>query len=284
MIIEKNLVLAETSKKPLLYDVFYTPSDNEKPLIIFCHGFKGFKDWGVWDLVAKQFANAGFFFVKFNFSHNGGTLEQPVDFPDPETFAQNNFSIELDDLDRMLDHLQSSIKWKNRIDFNRLGLLGHSRGGSIALIKTEEDSRIKKVATWAAVSDFEARFQVGTEAFNIWRETGISYIENSRTKQQLPLNFQFYEDFIQHKTRLTISRAVKQIKVPQLIIHGSEDPTVSIKEAKAIHSWNPESKLEIINGADHVFGASHPWNKENLPHDLMRATKLTANFFQQPNK
>ena len=40
-------------------------------IVIFIHGFMGFKDWGAWHLMAKVFAKAGFFFVKFNFSHNG---------------------------------------------------------------------------------------------------------------------------------------------------------------------------------------------------------------------
>jgi len=82
MILEKNLILKTKGPKPIVYDVCYIQSQRPKPIVIFCHGYKGFKDWGAWDLVAKSFANAGFFFLKFNFSHNGGTVEQPMDFPD----------------------------------------------------------------------------------------------------------------------------------------------------------------------------------------------------------
>ena len=67
--------------KPIVTDLFYKQNNTKKPLVIFCHGYKGFKDWGAWNLVAETFAKSECFFVKFNFSHNGGTAENPIDFP-----------------------------------------------------------------------------------------------------------------------------------------------------------------------------------------------------------
>ena len=67
MISEKNLILTSEGKKPIVYDVCFNQTQSPKPVIIFCHGYKGFKDWGAWQLVAETFANAGFFFLKFNF-------------------------------------------------------------------------------------------------------------------------------------------------------------------------------------------------------------------------
>src|SRR5690554_4420115 len=241
MIIKKNLILKDANKKPILYDLYYKESKEPIPIVIFCHGYKGFKDWGAWHLVAEAFAEAGFCFLKFNFSHNGGTVEQPIDFPDLDAFAENNFSLELDDLDRLLNNLESGNENLNQ-QISTIALIGHSRGGGTVLIKAEEDSRIKKVVTWAGVCDFKARFQENTSGFEQWKKSGVTYIENTRTKQQLPHNFQFYEDFKANELRFNISRAVKNINVPQLIIHGDEDPTVSAKEAMAIHSWNPKSQ------------------------------------------
>ncbi|RZV60365.1 MAG: alpha/beta hydrolase, partial [Flavobacteriaceae bacterium] len=70
---KKNLVLSKKAAKSIIFDAFYQKTGLGKPLVIFCHGYKGFKDWGAWDLVANAFMEAGCFFVKFNFSHNGGT-------------------------------------------------------------------------------------------------------------------------------------------------------------------------------------------------------------------
>lgn len=279
MLIRKNQILKSKNKKPILFDVYYKETIETQPLIIFCHGYKGFKDWGAWHLVAEAFAEAGFCFLKFNFSHNGGTMEDPIDFPDLEAFAENNFSLELDDLDRVLNTIESGNEnFPTKI--STISLIGHSRGGGIVLIKAEEDSRIHKVVTWASISDFKARFQEGTEEFKSWKETGVTHVENSRTKQLLPHNFQFYKDFKENQERLSIPRVVKNMQIPMLIIHGSEDPTVSQKEALAIHSWNPKSGLHIIQGADHVFNAKHPWEETSLPDNLKSAVQKTIDFLK----
>ncbi len=279
MLIKKNQILTSENKKPILYDVFYNETAKPQPTVIFCHGYKGFKDWGAWHLVAEAFAEEGFCFVKFNFSHNGGTIEEPIDFPDLEAFAENNFSLELDDLGRVLDEIGSGNENLPK-KISTISLIGHSRGGGIVLIKAEEDPRINKVATWASVSDFKARFQEGTEEFKSWKETGITHVENSRTKQQLPHNFQFYKDFKENENHFSIHRAVKNLRIPQLIVHGSEDPTVSLKEAQTIHSWNPESKMITINGADHVFNSKHPWDESSLPGELKNVVEKTIDFLK----
>lgn len=249
------------------------------PVVIFSHGYKGFKDWGAWHLVAEAFAQAGFCFVKFNFSHNGGTMEQPIDFPDLEAFAENNFSLELDDLDRILNEIENGNENFPK-EISTISLIGHSRGGGIVLIKAEEDSRINKVITWASVSDFKARFQEETEGFEAWKETGVTHVENSRTKQMLPHKFQFYRDFKNNEERFSIHRAVKSLEIPLLIVHGSDDLTVSLKEARAIQSWNPKSEFEIIENADHVFNAKHPWDESNLPTQLRIVIVKTIDFLK----
>lgn len=279
MIINKNQLLNAKGKKPILYDLYYNKTETPQPVVIFCHGYKGFKDWGTWHLVAEAFAKAGFCFLKFNFSHNGVTTEEPEGFTDLQAFAENNFSKELEDLDRILDFVTKTKKNLPR-KIESLSLIGHSRGGGIVLIKADSDYRINKAVTWASVCDFKPRFQEGTDAFENWRKTGVTYVENSRTKQMLPHNFQFYKDFKENEERFSINRAVKHLKIPQLIVHGSDDPTVSLKEAQAIHSWNPNSELLVIEGADHVFGAKHPWDENELPNNLKKVVEKTIDFLK----
>ena len=78
----------------------------------------------------------------------------------------------------------------------------------------------------------------------------------------MPHYYQFYEDFVTNKKRLNIERAVKQIKNPYLIIHGNKDTSIHLSEAQNLHTWNPESQLQIIENADHVFNIKHPWKNE----------------------
>ena len=133
--IKKNLILERKNKKPIVYDIFYKESNTPKPVIIFCHGYKGYKDWGAWNLVAKQFLDAGFFFIKFNFSNNGGTIENPVYFDDLEAFANNNFSKELEDLDAVINLISLNNNFNYELDPFNISLIAHSRGAGIILIK-----------------------------------------------------------------------------------------------------------------------------------------------------
>ncbi|GAA4273347.1 alpha/beta hydrolase [Aquimarina gracilis] len=275
---KKNIKLEGKHQKPILADVFYIKSQEKKPIVIFCHGYKGFKDWGAWDLVADAFANAGFLFVKFNFSHNGGTVEQPIDFPDLEAFGNNTYIKELDDLETIIDWVSGTdFGYKGMADTAEISLIGHSRGGGIVTIKAAEDPRISKLISWAGVSDYKERFPKG-KAFELWNKKGVYYIENGRTKQQMPHYLGFYTSFIDNEERLTIKKAAKKIKIPHLIIHGTHDPTVSLEEGQNIHSWNPNSELFLIEGADHVFGAKHPWSHNEMPAYLKEITVKSIDF------
>jgi pimeloyl-ACP methyl ester carboxylesterase len=277
MFIQKNNIVEGKHIKPCLVDVFYTSNNKPKPIVVFCHGYKGFKDWGAWNLMAEVFAEAGFFFVKFNFSHNGGTVEQPIDFPDLDAFGNNNYTKELDDLESVIDWVLTNSSLKKEINTDDISLIGHSRGGGIVTIKSEEDMRIKKVITLAGVSDYKSRFPKN-ESFQKWKEKGVYYVKNGRTHQEMPHFYQFYEDFDKNENRLTIARAVKKLQIPHLIIHGDNDTSVSINEAISQHKWNPKSQLEIIKGANHVFGTSHPWKESKLSNKLEIVTQRCFEF------
>src|ERR1700733_321717 len=103
MEIISNIELEGRHGKTILADVIYKDSREAKPIVIFIHGFKGFKDWGAYNLVARHFASKRFVFVKFNFSHNGTTPKKPTEFDDLEAFGNNNFEIEMDDLGQVID-------------------------------------------------------------------------------------------------------------------------------------------------------------------------------------
>ena len=277
MNITKNIQIKGKHNKPILVDVFYKNDNYPKPIIIFCHGYKGYKDWGPWNIMAEEFANSGFCFVKFNFAYNGGTVEQPIDFPDLEAFGNNNYTKELDDLDSVINWLIQKYESNNNFKTTNLVLLGHSRGGGIVTIKSAEDSRISKIISLAGVSDFGKRFPTD-EAFQNWNTDGVYYVLNGRTKQQMPHYYQFYEDFLENEERLTIKRAASKLKIPHLIIHGDNDTSVSIDEAYNLHNWNPKSEFHIVEDADHVFNTKHPWEKNVLSNELNRCIDVISSF------
>jgi pimeloyl-ACP methyl ester carboxylesterase len=278
MVIEEvNKIIKGPHRLPILLDVFYNDTVAHAPLIIFCHGYKGFKDWGAWNLLAKTFADSGIAFLKFNFSHNGGSVEQPIDFPDLEAFGHNNYTKELDDLSQVLDWVETTYSEHPYIDASNITLVGHSRGGGIVTLKAAEDCRVKKLVSLAGVSDFKSRFPKGTD-LDAWESTGVRFIMNGRTKQQMPHYFQFFEDFIANASRLTVQAAAKNLKLPHLIIHGDTDTSVDLKEAFALHKWHPESQLILLEGANHVFGSHHPWDFSELPPCLQQIHSKISHF------
>jgi pimeloyl-ACP methyl ester carboxylesterase len=275
----KNIPIAGKHKKPIITDVFYIEGGKPKPIVIFCHGYKGFKDWGAWNVMAKTFAEAGFFFIKFNFSYNGGTIEQPIDFLDLEAFGNNNYTKELDDLETVMDWIASNEHYHYEANLSHINLIGHSRAGGIVTIKAEEDNRVKKVISLAGVSDFGKRSST-TGNLEQWKKDGVKYVLNGRTKQHMPHYYQFYEDFIQNEERLTIKRAVSNLNIPYLIIHGDKDTSVLIEEAYQLHKWNPKNQIKIIEDADHVFNTKHPWEYQDVSNKLKKVIEIVVTFLE----
>ena len=280
MTIKKNIVLEKEENKPILVDFFYNSSNNKMPVIIFCHGYKGYKDWGAWNLVAKEFANNNFFFLKFNFSHNGGTVENPIDFPDLNAFGNNNFTHELNDIERVLSFISENTEFSKNIDLTNIFLIGHSRGGGLCAIKASENKQIKGLITWAGVSNFKIRFNEGSQEFKEWKDKGVKYVENKRTKQQMPHFFQFYLDFKENEKRFNIQSAVQSLKIPFLVIHGDNDKSVLQNEGRDLHSWNKNSKFFSVKNGTHTFSSMHPWQELKLPKGLQSVTETSINFIK----
>src|ERR1700749_2742894 len=111
-------------------DLTFDSRHKHAPLVIFAHGFKGFKDWGSHNLVAQYFAEHGFRFLKFNFSHNGTTVSHPTEFFDLIAFADNTFSIELDDLASVISFACGGAAMPRE---HGVYLIGHSMGGGISI-------------------------------------------------------------------------------------------------------------------------------------------------------
>lgn len=272
---EKNIRI-KGGAATFLADTYYSENGQFLPLLIFAHGYKGYKDWGAWHLMAKKVANAGFFFVKFNFSHNGTTPDNPTEFADLEAFGQNNFTKEMLDYNAVTRHFLQHPK----VDRDKLGIIGHSRGGGISIIKGYEDEAVRAVAVLAGVSHFGYRFPSG-ERLERWQEEGVMYSENARTKQQMPHYYQFYEDYKANEDRFNIQYAAQHLDKPLLIVQGTEDEAVKDKEAYLLHEWCKQSELEILDGTNHTFGAKEPWTSSEMPKNLEKASEFVIEFFKK---
>ncbi len=271
----QNIKLYNPETKNFLADAYYPETENKIPLVILVHGYKGYKDWGCWNLMAERFAEAGFYFVKFNFSHNGTTVENPDEFADLEAFGNNNYSKELSDLSFVIDYFSNESK----VDKNKIVLIGHSRGGGISIVKTAEDSRIQGLITLASVDSLE-RFPKN-EVLENWKKEGVYFVENGRTRQQMPHYYQFFEDYENNFHRLDVERSMEMAKAHVLVVHGSSDESVLPKNADHLHLLNPNSELFLVENANHTFGAKEPWEETSMPYDLALVTEKCIDFINK---
>lgn len=254
------------------------------PLVVFCHGFKGFKDWGCFPYMLERISEENYFCVSFNFSYNGvGEDEsEQKDFTRLDLFAKNTFSRELDDLGSVIDFLFEHEDEYN-YDVNDFTLIGHSRGGGIAILKTAEDSRIKKLIVLASVNTFNRYSDVLKSK---WKEAGFFEVLNARTNQMMRLNYSLIEDLEKNPQRLNIQNAIANIKVPVLFIHGTQDITVDYSNSEDLYSRlkenNPDkiNKLELalIENTGHTFGAVHPY--QGTTKALEHAIDLVLDFLK----
>ncbi|MFT5253142.1 MAG: pimeloyl-ACP methyl ester carboxylesterase [Flavobacteriales bacterium] len=257
------------------YDIQYTPNQ-KRPLILFCHGFNGFKDWGAFNLMANYFVQRGFQFVKLNFSHNGTSPEHPLDFVDLEAFGGNNFEKELEDIGALLVHLKKE-SFADCVDFKKLFLIGHSKGGATALAYTLSHPEIVSCATLAAVIDPVLRYGKGKD--KLWKENGVKYVLNGRTNQKMPLYYQLAENTQKIQDKLDLRNLLKTDKRKFLFVHGGKDEAVPVTEINLVKNL-PNCTVSIIEDTNHVFGASHPYGSADLPDDLQTALSQIAKFFE----
>jgi uncharacterized protein len=259
MIGNKNILINGANGKPTLIDISYPIANANRKLIIYLHGFKSFKDWGFHPYIATELAKQGFTVVKLNFSHNGvgHTAETCNDFIDLEAFGNNNFSKELNDIEALITFINTGDeKAFTNIDKNNKTIIGHSRGGGMAIIAAEKFACITKLITLNAVCNFDNLLYGINE--QKWKESGVHYIANARTNQQMPLYYQFYVDYILHQNQFAILDKVAKLKKPFLCIHAAQDETVKVSHAIKIKEANNAVDFITIPNTGHTFGCSHP--------------------------
>lgn len=225
--------------------------------LVFVHGFKGFKDWGFGPYLGGYFADKGFFVITFNFSHNG-IGENKTEFTELSKFAKNTYNREVRELDEVIDSVRNGFF--TAVDSRcNIGLLGHSRGGAVALLNAAKRDDVKAVVTWASISHIDryTKRQKGE-----WRKNGFFNMINSRTGQIMKMDISLLDEIEQDsESKLNIEKAVRNLKIPYLIAHGDQDLAVKNSEAEQLYTWSDKSKTELykISGTGHTFDIVHPF-------------------------
>lgn len=281
--------IQSTEGLPIRYDLYLPrPAQESLPVVIFVHGFMGFKDWGPFPDVCYELASQGLAVVAMNFSLNGmsGNADVSDTFDQPEHLERETFSQDLQDIRSVIDAIISGeiSGPQETLDQYRMGIIGHSRGGHCAIVAAAEFDEIISLVTWAAIADYTQRW--GEKLKNEWESQGFTEVSNSRTGQVFKVKKVVYDDLRNNADTLLAINRVRELYIPCLFIHGKNDESVPYTELNHLYENCPSSdkKKLMIEGADHTFGGAHPHTDEELPQKFLEVLEATTEWFRETLK
>ena len=236
-----------------------------RSLVVIVHGFKGFKDWGFFPWLAERLGRERSAVCRFNMSRSG-IGERPESFDRLDLFADDTYSTQVDDLRRVVQYCQA------RLDLPTF-LVGHSRGGGVALLAAPGMNNLCGVVTWSAIARAD-RWDGPTR--ERWRREGSMDIVNTRTKEVMRMSTRILDDCEAHREELDIPSAVSRLRQPVLLLHGGRDESVPVEESLILAEAGRDTSRVVIANASHTYNAIHPLIHE--PAELRMAATLTARF------
>jgi pimeloyl-ACP methyl ester carboxylesterase len=239
--------------------------DEARALAVIVHGFKGFKDWGFFPWLADYLCRECAAVCRFNMSRSG-IGENPDTFERLDLFADDTYSVQIDDL------LDVVLWCQARVNLPTF-LIGHSRGGGVALLAAEQVGNLSGVALWNAIARVD-RWDDATKAQ--WRRDGFQDVVNARTKQVMRMSTRMLDDVEANSHRLDILGAAVKLEVPLLVVHGGRDESVPPAESREIAAYAPDAAVITLVNASHTLNAIHPL--VNVPPELSLAAAVTARF------
>ncbi|WP_238650907.1 alpha/beta hydrolase family protein [Paenibacillus piscarius] len=238
----------------------FSAQGKARSLIVIAHGYKGFKDWGMFPYVAGALSNEHEV-ISFNFSH-AGIGEDLQHFTELEKFARNTYQREIRDMEILLSYLSQHHRFGSLPVF----LLGHSRGGGVCLLYAlDHPGEIAGVLSWNGITNLDLFTE---EQKREMREQGRTHVLNGRTGQQMPLDAVIIEDLEQQAERYNLLERMKQARFPAVLIQGSEDGEHLRRGSETLNRLRPDMEWVRIPGGNHTFGTVHPFAGPTPPLDM----------------
>lgn len=210
---------------------------NSKSIIIFAHGFISDKrSKGRFPRLAKALNQCGYNVLTFDFCGCGESDDDSI-----------TVSKEIDDLN-------SAIKFVKSLGYRKIGLYGHSLGSLICLncCSLDIDAMVLSGALTGPMKYNWSDYFTEEQIKELNKKGYITKNIAEGIRKQVIIDKQMLMDF-----ELTNqSELMKNIHCPILIIHGNNDEEEKLlyeNSRRAMTLLPKDSRLEIIDGADHSF-------------------------------
>ena len=204
---------------------------NSDKLMILVHGFTGDMRGpdNIFEKLSKRLQQKGFAVLRFNFT---GTP------PSGGEFKAMTVKSETHDL-------KSILKFAKSKGFQKIGILGESMGGTIAV--TAYDPSLKIIIFWYPAFEF-----IDTSFKNYLSKTSKQKL--LKDGFILESGFKIGKTFIGQINTTNVFDRIKDIKCSVLFLHGDKDIDVPYKQSqKAFKLLKMPKEIYIIKGADHCF-------------------------------
>ncbi len=144
----------------------------------------------------------------------------------------------------------SYLKNLSFVDSARIGVVGFSLGGGIAVVSAaQQPDRYTSMVTWSSVGDFKPDFlDLGQENFDRAAKEGVVTIDLGW--REVTLGHGFFTSL----ERYNLQEEIKKYPGAFLAIAGSEDFSAAYTDSYVAGAVGLKKEAFILEGADHIFG------------------------------
>lgn len=249
-------IFVKNKKGLKLAAIIEKPKDRGKfPNVILFHGFKGYKEEAQYSELAKELLKRNIASVRFDasgFGESEGVFEKD--------YRLTNY---INDASCVYE----SLLRKDWVDKKRIGVMGQSLGGAMALIISSKYPEIKAVVSVSTPDIFATRDELG-KRIKEWMKKGFIELESSKENGAIRVPFAYALDAMKYD----IKKYAKRVKCPKLFMLGLSDVTVIPAQTRVVFDFaSKPKKLEEYKGMRHDY--------KNQPKILRKANNDIVNFF-----
>ena len=187
------------------------------------------------------------------------------------------------------DDIRAAVAWlraRPEIDPARIGLVGHSEGGTIAPMVASSDSGIAAVVLLGAgvskgrdLVAFQQRFVVDSMAHLMGQQRDAALAQFARNTDSVANTAPWWKFFLEYDGVATAGR----VRAPVLILHGEKDYQVPAAEAEKTASavragGNRDVTVRVFPSTNHLFlsDAGVGFSYEKLPSFVVKPEVMGA--------
>jgi len=241
-----------------LCGVWHLPANKTQKAIILAHGITADKDEsGVFVALAELLKDNGFAVFRFDFRGSGESEGKSVDL---------TIKGEMDDLVAAVDEVKSA-------GYVQLGLLGASFGGSITIFYfAKHVGQVHCLCLWNPVLNYDPCF---LHPITPWVKNKVGHMKRDFEEKGWTTlgsaKFIIGKQLFDEMEKLFPYKELKKIKIPIVILHGTEDKHAPYEDSKQY--------IEGVGELVTIVGAGHGFHEKGVIQE--KALQSTLAFFKK---